>query len=146
MRKMDEIMEVFTEEIESFNTSMVRLEQLVKELKKTKVEVDTNQIREVLKEQLKPKSYREEAYQQQIREINKKLKHARLVPKWQLVLSWSGIILTMLTLAYFGYRNYQYENERETLKQVEAFFVKNPEATAQFMEWVKSQRSAPSNK
>ncbi len=146
MKKMDEIMEVFTEEIESFNASVNRMERLAQEFKTPKVEVDAYQMREVLQEHLKPVLNREKEYQHQIKEINKRLKYVRLVPKWQLALSWSGIILTMLTLAYFSYRNYQYENERKTLKRVEAFFVQNPEATAQFEEWVKSQRSAPSNK
>ena len=139
-------MEVFTEEIESFNTSVNQMEHLAKELQKTKVKVDTHEMRQVLREKLEPVSQREEAYREQIRQINKKLKNARLVPEWQLFLFLLGIVLTMGTLIYFGYRNYRYENERETLKQVEAFFVQNPEATAQFMEWVKSQRSAPSNK
>ena len=146
MKKLDEIMEVFTEEIESFNASVNRMERLAQELKTTKVEVDAYQMREVLQEHLKPVLNREKEYQHQIKEINKRLKYARLVPKWQLALSWSGIILTMLTLAYFSYRNNQYENERKTLKRVEAFFVQNPEAMAQFEEWVKSQRSEPSKK
>ena len=146
MKKLDEIMEVFTEEIESFGTSVNHMERLAQELKTTKVKVDTHEIRNILREKLEPISYREEAYREQISQINKWLKQASLVPKWQLALSWSGIILTMLTLAYFGYRNYQYENERETLKQVEAFFVQNPEVTARFKEWVKSQKSLPSKK
>ena len=139
-------MEVFTEEIESFSTSVNRMERLVQELKTTKVKVDTHEIRNILREKLEPLSYREEAYREQIRQINKRLKQTRLFPKWQLALSWSGIILTILILAYFDYRNYQYENERKTLKQVEAFFVQNPKVTAQFKEWVKSQRSVPSKK
>jgi len=144
MKKLDEIMEVFTEEIERFSTTVNRMERLAQELKTTKVKVDTHEIRNIFREKLEPVSYREEAYQEQIRQINKRLKQARLVPKWQLFLFLLGIVLTMATLMYFGYRNYHHEKERETLKQVEAFFIQSPEATSQFREWIQTQESEPS--
>ncbi|WP_431124644.1 DUF6730 family protein, partial [Flagellimonas flava] len=93
MKKMDDIMELFMDEINGFQKSIEKLEVLSKSLNEIKVKADTSNMEWHLKENLKKQEIIHSESQLILREIDKKLKRAKLIPKWLLVFILSALIL-----------------------------------------------------
>lgn len=106
-------MELLTEEINGFQKSIEKLEGLSNNLNKVKIKADTSNIEYHLKEHLRDQERMQSQNQRSMKEINKKLKRAKLVPKWLLVLFLSAIIILGMTIAYLSFKVVQL-NEKET--------------------------------
>ena len=104
MKKLDEIMELMTDEMADFKVAILKLELLSKQISTLSIPISTealdNNLNTFLEKQEKENRLKDEV----LKEIERKLKHARIIPNYLLILFGSlGIILLSL-LAYFGYR------------------------------------------
>ena len=113
MKKLDEIMEVMTDELDGFNKSISKLEKLSKNINDIDVKADSSKIEHLLKEHLKEQSGLLLQCTSEVGDTNKNLKRAKLTPKWLLALFCIASAITMLTMGYFGYRIIGFEDEKE---------------------------------
>lgn len=124
MKKMDDIMELFMDEINGFQKSIEKLEVLSKSLNEIKVKADTSNMEWHLKENLKKQEIIHSESQLILREIDKKLKRAKLIPKWLLVFILSALILLSTTITYLSFQVVQNQKELKTYHTEKALMGK----------------------
>ena len=151
MKKLDEIMELLTEEIDGFNKSITKLERLSEKIRHTRINADTSGIETMVENYL----HREEStltyYKSQMGEINKKLRWGRAL----LLLFCITTTITVLTMGYFGYQNILLEREKEdyynqgrkeTMEQFQGFFDGHPEAYKSYELWIQKKKGVSDKK
>ena len=104
MKKIHEIMELLTDEINGFQKSIEKLEDLSKSLNGVKVKADTSNMEYHLKEHLRKQERVESQNQQALKELNQKLKGVKLIPKWLLVLFLSAVIILSVAIGYLSFQ------------------------------------------
>lgn len=119
MKKMDEIMELLTEEINGFHKSIKKLEGLSKNLNEVKVKADTSTMEYHLKEHLRTQERIRSQNQRTLKELNQKLKRAKLVPKWLLVLFLSVLMMLTIVIGYLSFQVVQLNKEKEVILEKE---------------------------
>ncbi|WP_350290513.1 DUF6730 family protein [uncultured Croceitalea sp.] len=124
MKKMDEIMELLTEEINGFKKSIEKLEGLSNNLNEVKVKADTSKVEYYIKEHLRGQERIQSLNQRSIKEINQKLKRAKIIPKWLLVLFLSAIIMLSMVITYLSFKVVQNEKVMKTT-QIEKAVIEN---------------------
>ncbi|GMN11878.1 hypothetical protein MTsPCn9_11540 [Croceitalea sp. MTPC9] len=112
MKKIDEIMELLTEEINGFEKSVEKLECLSKNLNEIKVKADTSNMEYRLKEHLRAQERIESQNKQTLKELNQKLKRAKLVPKWLLILFLSVLIMLTIVIGYLSFQVVQLNKDK----------------------------------
>ena len=93
MKKMDEIMELLTEEIDGFNSSIERLQELKDSLDHIRVVADSTFIEVYIQSFLKEEQKRQDAQEQLIRDLHRSLKSNYYLPK--------SFAITFLVILYF---------------------------------------------
>jgi len=81
MAKMDEILEVLTQEIAGFNKSIGKLEELSEKFDNMKVQTDTSSLEFLLKDFLRTQKGSIGSYEKRIVEVLKKIEKSRWTPK-----------------------------------------------------------------
>ena len=104
MKKMDDIMELLTDEINGFQKSIEKLECLSKNLNEVKVKADTSNMEYYLKDYLRKQERVQLQNKKTLKELNQKLKRAKLIPKWLLALFLSVLILLSITIGYLSFQ------------------------------------------
>ena len=155
MKKIDEIMELLTEEIDGFNRSISKLEDLSENLQNVKIKADTSNIRFQLKEFLRLQERTMYGHKVEVEEINKAVKRAKLTPKWLLALFCVTFALTVLTTGYFGYHFIQFEEnkkeafmqgKKEAILELRDYFDDHPIIYEDFKKWARRQDSLSNKK
>ena len=150
MKKIDEIMELLTEEIEGFNRSIGKLEELSKKWDNLKIKADSSNIDYYVKDFLRKQERVVEAYRNGVNETNQTIKSAVLIPKWVTALFLTVLSLTVITLAYFGYNFIGFEENRkvafekgreEIIFELRGYFENHPIIYRDFQKWVKKKDS-----
>lgn len=125
MKKMDEIMELLTEEINGFQKSIEKLEDLSKNLNEVKVKADTSNMEYHLKEHLRNQERIQSRNQQRLTEINKKLKQAKLIPKWLLAFFLSVLMMLIIVIGYLSFQVVQLNKKEVTIAEKEKVELQN---------------------
>ena len=150
MKKMDEIMELLTEEIEGFNRSIGKLEELSKKWDNLKIKADTSNIEFYIKDFLRQQGRAVETYRKGVKETHQTIQSAVLIPKWVMALFLITITLTMITLAYFGYHFVRFEENRkaafekgreEVIFELRGYFDNHPIIYRDFQKWAEKKDS-----
>ena len=150
MKKIDEIMELLTEEIEGFNRSIGKLEELSKKWNKLKIKVDSSNIEFYIKDFLRQQERAAETYGKGVKETHRTIKLATLIPKWGTALFLILLALTVFTLAYFGYHFIRFEEDRkaafekgreEVIFELRDYFDNHPLIYRDFQKWAKQKDS-----
>ncbi len=150
MKKMDEIMELLTEEIEGFNRSIGKLEELSKKWDSLNIKADSSNIEYYIKDFLRQQGRILEIYKKRTVETNLRIKSATLVPRWLITLCCIAICTLMLTLGYFGYHFIQFEKIKEeafgkgregAIFELRGYFEDHPIIYSDFQKWAKKKDS-----
>ena len=123
MKKLDDIMELLTDEINGFQNSIKKLEGLSKGL--NEVKVDTSKLEYLLKEHLRHQERVQSQNKITLNDINKKLKRAKLIPKWLLVLFLSVSIILSMTIGYLGFQVIQLNKKEKAIAMKEKVELQN---------------------
>ena len=113
MKKLDAIMELLTDEINGFQNSIKKLEGLSKGL--NEVKVDTSKLEYHLKEHLRHQERIQSNNNRTFNDINKKLKRAKLIPKWLLVLFLSLLIILNMVMGYLSFQVVQLNKKEKAI-------------------------------
>ena len=150
MKKIDEIMELLTEEIEGFNRSIGKLEELSKKWDSLKIKADSSIIDYYVKEFLRQQEKVLDNCKKSTLETNRIIKSATLVPRWLITLCCIVTCTFLLTLGYFGYHFVRFEENREeafekgreeAISELRGYFNDHPIIYKDFQKWAKKKDS-----
>lgn len=117
MKKLDNIMELLTDEINGFQNSIKKLEGLSKGF--NEIKVDTSKFEYHLKEHLGHQKRIQSHNDSKLNDINQKLERAKLIPKWLLVLFLSVLIIQSMVIGYLGFHVVQLNKKEKAVAMKE---------------------------
>ena len=145
MKKLDEIMELMTDEMADFKVSLLRLEELSKQLGELSIPISTEAIDKNLERFIETQRAADTIKDELLRDINNKLKGASLIPKYILVLFGSCFLILLLLLGHFVYSNKVSEEQKlelyrtiseSEIRSYHIYFSENPELKKNYYEWM----------
>jgi hypothetical protein len=154
-KKLDEVMEMLTDELDGFNKSIVRLERLTQNTDNIKVMPDTSEIERLLQEHLNSEKTKTERLKESVQDISNQISKARLVPKIQL---WFQYSIWLISLVIIGYLSLQFsrigevqeraftKGEQEVISNLRGYFDQNPGYYESYRKWLKEKDSVPNKK
>lgn len=154
-KKLDEVMELLTDELDGFKRSIDRLERLTQNTDNIKVMPDTSEIERLLQEHLNSEKVNTERLQESVQDISSQISKARLVPKIQL---WIHYSIWFISLVIIGYLSLQFsrigevqervftEEEQEVISNLRGYFDQNPGHYESYRKWLKKKDSVPNQK
>jgi hypothetical protein len=155
MAKMDEIMEVLTQEIAGFNNSIGKLKELSEKFNNLKIQTDTSSLEFQLKEFLRTQKVTVHSYENRMEQVLKKIEKSRWTPKWEVALLYIFISVNTIAFGYIGYYFVNYELKmqdavsqarREGLGRARTYFKDHEVIYRDFKRWAKKQDSISKQK
>lgn len=154
-KKLDEVMELLTDELDGFKTSINRLERLTKNTDNIKIEPDTSEIERMLLEHLELEKQNSSRLQKSVQHMEERIAKERLVPKVQLWLQYSIWFVTLLIIGYLAFKVSRTpdfrepafaEEERQVISNPIEYFDNNPEQYQAYQKWIIEKDSVPNQK
>jgi len=154
-KKLDEVMELLTDELDGFNTSIKRLESLTENVENIKIKPDTSEIEKMLIEHLELQKQNNLKLKESLQNIEQRIAKARLVPKVQLWLHYSIWFVTLVIIGYLSFKLSRTpdiqqrefaEGEQQVIWNLKGYFENNPEQYQAYQKLVKEKDSFPNQK
>ncbi len=154
-KKLDEVMELLTDELDSFNRSLDKLEKLTKNADNIKVKPDTSEIEYLLKEHLNSEKGKNSRLQESILDMKKQISRARLIPKTQLWIHYSIWFFSLVIIGYLAFKVSRLsdvqeksfaEGQQRVISNLRGYFDQNPEHYKSYQKWLKEKDSVPNQK
>ena len=153
-KKLDEVMELLTDELDGFNTSLDKLQKLTENVDNIKIVPDTTKIEFLLKEHLRDEQAKSSRIREALEEMNEQLSKARVIPKLQL---WFHYAIWLISLIIIGYLVFQVsridqlqekafsEGKQAVISNLNDYFDQYPEHYKTYQNWIKEE-SIPNHK
>lgn len=155
MKKMEVMMELLTEEIESFKKSVDKLEGLSGSLKDLKIDTDNSKSERHIKDFLKEQKRTVNVYKEKTKEIQQGIRSARLVPNWLASFFCVALSIHILSLSYFAHHFIMFEDRRTEAfnegreagcNNSKAYFEDHPVIHEDFKKWSRKRDSIPNRR
>ncbi|WP_300440401.1 DUF6730 family protein [Christiangramia sp.] len=148
MKKLDEIMELMTDEMADFKLAILKLRKLSGEIEQMSIPISTEALEKNLNAFLEKQEENDQLKDDILKGIDQKLKNARLMPNYMLLLFGIFGILMLGLLGYFKssatkaaeekFEMYQMMNsESEFFKN---YLSENPEIKNGYSEWLEENK------
>jgi uncharacterized protein (DUF342 family) len=112
-KKLDEVMELLSDELDGFNKSIDKLEKLTQNTKNIKIKADTSGIEYLLKEHLRTEKERSDRLQEAIQNMAKQLSKSRVIPKVQIYIHYSIYFIFIVIIGYLIFNQAQFTKSHE---------------------------------
>lgn len=154
-KKLDEVMELLTDELDGFNKAITRLERLSQNTDNIKITPDTSEIERLLREYLESEKTKTERLKESVQEIRNQILKARLVPKIQLWIHYSIWFISLVVIGYLtfkvsGISSVQEKafakGEQEVISNLKGYFDQNPGHYKSYQKWLREKDSVPNQK
>ena len=151
-KKLDEVMELLTDELDGFNKSLDKLEKLTKNADNLKIKPDTSEIEYILKEHLNAEKVKNSKLQETIVVMEKQISKARLVPKTLSWIHYSIWLCSVLIIGYLAFKVSQISDireeafvagEQQVISDLRGYFDQYPEHYESYRKWRKQKDSIP---
>ena len=138
-------MELMADEMEDFKTAVLELQKLSGQLAKMSIPISTEAVEKNLKTFLQKQELEKVKTDEILMEIDRKLKHARIIPNYLLIPFAILGILALGLVGYFGYSNNNKQKENfEVYRTImesqnmsyEDYFAAYPEIHQAYCEWL----------
>jgi nitrate reductase NapE component len=148
MKKLDEIMELMADEMKDFKTAVLELQKLSEQLVKLSIPISTEALEKNLNTFLLKQQAEKEITDEILKEIDRKLKRARIIPNYLLILLGIFGILALGSVGYFGYSSQEKGEENFEVYQMimesqnksyEDYFVAYPEIQEAYCQWLQDE-------
>lgn len=148
MAKLDELLEILTEEMEGFKSSIKQIKQISNQLNNSEIQRDLSSINHRQSELKRTQERYFEVQRENILELRQKVKQAKLVPKWLLILSCITFFSALLVSTYAIYevrdswdkQVIAYKKGKEIVTdEYDEFFKDNTQAYRQYLKWREQQ-------
>ena len=145
MKKLDEIMELMADEMDDFKTAVLELQKLSGQLVKMSIPISTEALEKNLNTFLQKQELEKEKTDEILKEIDRKLKRARIIPNYLLILLGISGIIALGSVGYFGYTSQEKVEENFEVyrtimesqnKHYEDYFAAYPEIQEAYCEWL----------
>ncbi|TDN80376.1 hypothetical protein DET49_13217 [Salegentibacter sp. 24] len=147
MKKLDEIMELMADEMADFKTAVLELQKLSKQLITMSIPISTDALEHNLSIFLKKQETEKEITDEILKEIDRKLKRARIIPNYLLILFGILGILSLGLVGYFGYTANEKLEESFSVygammemksqnTHYEDYFAAHPESHEAYCKWL----------
>ncbi|SKB30501.1 hypothetical protein SAMN05660776_0233 [Salegentibacter holothuriorum] len=145
MKKLDEIMELMADEMKDFKTAVLELQKLSGQLVKMSIPISTAALEKNLNTFLQKQELEKEKTDEILKEIDRKLKRARIIPNYLLILLGISGIIALGSVGYFGYTSQEKVEENFEVyrtimesqnKHYEDYFAAYPEIQEAYCEWI----------
>ena len=145
MKKLDEIMELMADEMKDFKTAVLELQKLSGQLVKMSIPISTEAVEKNLNTFLQKQEAEKEKTDEILKEIDRKLKRARIIPNYLLILLGISGIIALGSVGYFGYTSQEKVEENFEVyrtimesqnKHYENYFAAYPEIQEAYCEWI----------
>ncbi len=147
MKKLDEIMELMADEMADFKFAVLQLQKHSEQLSKMTIPISTEALEKNLNQFLKQQELKSQAKDEILQSIDQKLKNARVIPNYLLIIFGISGILAMGSVAYFAYtsnkrleekfENYRIVSESQN-KVYENYFTTYPEIYQAYCLWLEA--------
>jgi len=112
-KKLDEVMELLSDELDGFNKSITRLKKLTQNTENIKIKADTSGIEYLLKEHLRTEKERNGRLQEVIQSIAKQLSKSSVIPKVQLWIHYTIYFISLIIIGYLIFNQTQLTKKHE---------------------------------
>jgi hypothetical protein len=149
MKKLDEIMELMTDEMDDFKTAILKLDLLSKQLFNLSIPISTEAMEKNLNIFLEKQEEEYRLKDEVLKEIEKKLKHARIIPNYLLILLGTLGIMALGLLGYFGYTAKETEKEKFEIHRMimesendryQEYFSENLKIKDDYYQWLDGEK------
>tara|TARA_R100000935_G_scaffold57536_1_gene91690 strand:- start:9987 stop:10436 length:450 start_codon:yes stop_codon:yes gene_type:complete len=149
MKKLDEIMELMTDEMTDFKAAILELDLLSKQLFNLSIPITTEAMEKKLNIFLEKQEEENQLKDEVLQEIEKKLKNARIIPNYLLILLGTLGIITLGLLSYFGYTTKVAAKEKFEIYQLikesendnyQQYLSINPEIKEDYCHWLEDKK------
>jgi hypothetical protein len=154
-KKLDEVMELLTDELDGFNNSINRLERLAQNVENIKIRPDTTEIERMLVKYLELQKQNNLKLQECVQQIEKRIEKSRLIPKVQLWLQYSMWFVSLVIIGYLAFRVSRTseirqrgfeEGEQQVISNLKVYFEENPDQYQAYQKWIGEKDSVPNQK
>ncbi len=147
MKKIDEIMELMSDEMADFKESVLQLKEHSKALQKMSIPITTEALEKNLNAFLEKQEEESRLKDDVLKSIDQKLKHAILMPRYILILFGILGILSLGLVGYFGYTIEIAKEEKFEFYQMminsenryQEYFSENPELKENYLQWLEKK-------
>lgn len=149
MKRLDEIMELMADEMADFKTTVLNLQKHSEQLSEMSIPISTDALEKNLNQFLKKQELESQARDEILRSIDLKLKNARIIPNYLLILFGALGVFALGMIGYFSYsikaqqeenlKNYDIILQSKNQLQ-EDFFAAFPKVKAEYRQWKESQK------
>ena len=142
-------MELMADEMADFKTTVLQLQVLSGQLTELSIPISTEALEKNLNAFLKKQESESQERDEILRSIDQKLKNARIIPDYLLILSAAVGVLALGLIGYFGYSANAHQEESfkvyrmitESENQVQQnFFATHPEIKEEYCQWLEAQK------
>tara|TARA_R110001606_G_C14941704_1_gene599343 strand:- start:41 stop:514 length:474 start_codon:yes stop_codon:yes gene_type:complete len=154
-KKLDEVMELLTDELDGFNQSIDRFEKLTQNTDNIKLMPDTSKIERLFQEHRNSEKVNTERLQESVQDIRSQISKARLVPRIQLRIHYA---IWFISLVIIGYLSLQFsrigevqekaftEGEQEVISSLKGYFDQYPQHYESYQKWIQKKDSVLNQK
>jgi len=103
-KKLDEVMELLSDELDGFNKSIIKLEKLTQNTENIKIKADTAGIEYLLEVHLRNEKERSDRLQHAIQNMVKQLSKSIVIPKVQLCIHYGTYLICLIIIVYLVFK------------------------------------------
>lgn len=97
-KKLDEVMELLSDELEGFNKSIKKLEKLTQNVDNINIKADTSNIEYYLQDHLRTEKGKSQKLQEAFQRMEKQLSKSQVIPKIQLWIHYGLYIIYIIII------------------------------------------------
>ena len=154
-KKLDEVMELLSDELDGFNKTVDRLERLTRNVENINIRPDTIEMESMLREHLALEKANISQIECSVRNIGLRVSKASLISKVKLWLHYSIWIVSLIIIGYLSFKVSRVddirerafgEGEQQVISSLRGYFDRYPEHYKTYQEWLKGKDSVPNQR
>ncbi|WP_423819969.1 DUF6730 family protein [Salinimicrobium sp. TIG7-5_MAKvit] len=142
MKKIDEIMELMTDEIQDFQVALLQLRKMTNELQSHSIPISTEVMEKQLKFFFQQQQEKEVLAAERLTAIDVKIKNAYILPKNLGMMFGSFLILLISLIGYLSFEIVKLKDEEIKEKLARSYIIylqENPEQKKAYESWLSDQ-------
>lgn len=154
-KKLDEVMELLTDELDGFNKALAKLQRLTKNVEDIRILPDTSQIENLLETHVRHEKERTVKLQESICSLKERLAKASVISILRLWVHCSIWAISLFIICYLAFkvskmeeiREESYsEGRQEVITSLRGYFDQHPEHYKEYEQWLKKKDNVPNRK
>ena len=154
-KKLDEVMELLSDELDGFNKAVDRLERLTQNVDDIKIRPDTRELESMLREHLALEKATISQIDGSVQGLGEQVSRASLIPKLRLALHYAIWIVSLLIIGYLSFKVSRMdaiperafaEGQQQVISSLRGYFDQNPGQYESYRKWTEEKDSVPNQK